>query len=119
MGLNYAQQTRASVDRKKMQRPLMSPDEVLGMPEHRQILFVSGINCPPVAAWRGAYFAARELAGRFHPNPLHPPLDRVRVPTRFGSRRAWVITEPVPDRFADFPQYQSGLWSYIEGYGPQ
>jgi type IV secretion system protein VirD4 len=118
-GLDYAQQTRASTDRKKMARPLMTPDEILRMPEDRQILFVSGINCPPVAAWRKPYFAARDLAGRFSPNPYHPPLDRVRVPTRFGSKWAWVITEPVPDRFRDFPQYeQSGLWSYIEGYRP-
>lgn len=117
-GLNYAQASRGATERKKMARPLLTPDELLRMPEDRQILFVSGIGCPPVAAWRKPYFQMRELAGRFMPNPYHPPLDRVRIPARFGTRWAWVVTEPVPDRFADFPQYQSGLWSYIEGYGP-
>lgn len=117
-GLNYAHQARAAVDRKRMARALLTPDEILRMPEDRQILFVSGINCPPVAAWRKPYFLHRELAGRFMPNPYHPPLDKVRLPARFGSRMCRVITEPAPERFADFPQYNSGLWSYIEGYRP-
>lgn len=117
-GLNYAHQARAAVDRKKMARALLTPDEILRMPEDRQILFVSGINCPPVAAWRRAYVLHRELAGKFMPNPYHPPVDRVRVITRFRKRWARVVTEPVPEKFSDYPQYQSGLWSYIEGYRP-
>jgi len=88
------------------------------MPEDRQILFVSGINCPPIAAYRKPYFQHRSLAGRFMPNPYHPPLDKVRVAGRFGTRVRRVITEPVPEKFAEYPQYESGLWSYVEGYRP-
>lgn len=117
-GLNYAQQSRAAIERKKMARPLMTPDEILRMPEDRQILFVSGINCPPIAAWRKPYFQSRVLKGRFLPNPYHPPLTHVRLAAHFGTRLCRVITEPVPERFADYPQYESGLWSYIEGYRP-
>jgi type IV secretion system protein VirD4 len=117
-GLNYAQQKRAAADRKKMGRPLLDASEILRMPEDRQILFVSGINCPPIAAWRVPYFQQRQLAGKYGVNPYHPPLDRVRVRGRFGMRWRRVITEPVPERFADYPQYQSGFWSYIKGYRP-
>lgn len=117
-GLNYAHQARAAADRKKMARALLSPDEILRMPEDRQILFISGINCPPVAAWRRPYFLHRELTGKFMPNPYHPPLDTVRIPGCFGMRVRCVVTEPVPKRFAQFPQYASGSWSYIKGYRP-
>lgn len=117
-GLSYAQQARAAVHRTKMARPLLDPSEIIRLPEYRQILFVSGVNCPPIAAYRKPYFASRELAGRFMPNPYHPPVDRVRVPGIFGARWRRVVTERVPQRFADFPQYQSGFWSYIEGYRP-
>lgn len=54
------------------------------------------------------------MARRFHPNPYHPPADRVRVKTLFGHAWRKVITSPTPQRFADYPQYQNGLWSWIE-----
>jgi type IV secretion system protein VirD4 len=119
-GLDYREQALASVNRVKMARPLMTPDEILRMPEDRQILFVSGIDCPPIAAWRRKYFLLRELAGKFMPNPLHNERDGyVRVPTRWGLRWRRVVTEPVPPRFAGYPQFQhNGLISYIEGYRP-
>lgn len=118
-GLNYAQAARGSVNRTKMARALMTPDEILRMPKDREILRVDGIDCPPMAPYLTAYFEQRALAGQFHPNPFHPPLDRVRLRGRFGMKWARVMTEPVPRCFADFPQYrESGLWSYIEGYRP-
>lgn len=118
-GLDYAQQERASINRTKQARPLLTPSEILGMPEDRQLLFVSGIGCPPVAAYRKPFFLHRELAGRFLPNPYHNERDGyVRVPGFFGPTWKRVITEPVPECFADYPQYQSGYWSYVEGYRP-
>jgi len=41
---------------------------------------------------RCAYFEQRFMAGRFHPNLYHPPLDRVRVKTRFGTAHK-IMTE--------------------------
>ena len=52
------------------------------------------------------------------PNPQHPPMDRVRVQGRFGSKWLPVITERVPERFAHLPQYRSGQWSFVKGYRP-
>lgn len=118
-GLNYAQQDRASVSRVKQARALMAPDEVLSMPENRQILFVSGLGLSPIYAEKYPYFTRAELAGGFMPNPYHPPIDKVRLPGFCGPRWHRVITERVPARFSHLPQYQSGEWSYIEAYKPK
>ncbi|OYT68463.1 MAG: hypothetical protein CFK52_14955, partial [Chloracidobacterium sp. CP2_5A] len=68
----------------------------------------------PVLAQRQAYYAQSFMAGRFHPNPYHPPADRVSVTLRFG-RSGWlhVRRERVPQRFAHFPQYANGVWSVV------
>ena len=115
---DYAHFERGAAHRAKQARPLMTPDEILAMPEDRQILFISGLNLPPVYAAKYPYFTRREMAGYYLPNPYHPPADSVPVATRLGRKRARVITEPVPRKLAGFPQYQSGLWSYVQGYKP-
>ena len=99
-------------------RRLMTPEEVLALPEDRQILFISGMNLKPVLAAKYPYFTRREMAGLYLGNPFHPPVNAVRVATRWGMRSRRVITEPVPEKLASFPQYQAGTWSYVEGYRP-
>jgi len=117
-GLNYGQQARAAVNRTQQQRALMTPDEILNMPEERQILFISGLGLMPILANKYPYFKRREVAGGFLPNPYHPPRDRVRLASFFRHRTAKVITERVPTAFSHLPQYASGEWSFIEGYRP-
>ncbi len=117
-GLNYAQQARAAVTRTKQARALMTPDEILNMPEDGQLLFISGLGLKPIFASKYPYFTRREMAGGFMPNPYHPPVDRVRVPGFFGQRWLRVVRERVPSKYAHLPQYQSGEWSYIEGHRP-
>jgi type IV secretion system protein VirD4 len=115
--LEYAHQARAAQNSLKIARALATPDEILRMPRDRQIVRVSGMG--PVAAYLRPYYAYRFMAGQFAPNPLHPPVDRVRVATWRGMRWRRVITEPVPIQFRDWPQYRkSGMISYIEGYRP-
>ena len=108
----------ASAHQTKQARPLMTPDEILAMPEDRQILFISGKNLKPIYAGRAPYFTNAGWAGRFLPNPYHPPPDRVALPSKHGERFARVITEPVPAPYAHYPQYAGGMWSYVEGYRP-
>lgn len=108
----------ASQNRTKQARPLLTPDEVLAMPEDRQILFVSGKNLKPITAERHPYFMRPEMAGRFLPNPYHPPLDSVTIPSKRGARVHKVVRELVPAALAHLPQYQDGKWSYVEGYRP-
>lgn len=116
-GLSYAQFARAAKHRTKQARALMTPDEVLGMPEHEQVLFVSGLGLRPILANKHPYYTRSEMAGAYLPNPYHPPYDRVPIA---GHWRGWarVITVRVPFRLAHWPQHQSGEWSYVEGYRP-
>ncbi|MFC3229150.1 type IV secretory system conjugative DNA transfer family protein [Marinibaculum pumilum] len=93
-------------------RALRNPDELLGMPGDRQIIFADGLE-HPLYAERRAYFDQPFMAGRYHPSPFHPPADKVRVRTRGGYAWRRVIVEPVPRRFAHYPQYVGGTWSRI------
>ncbi|MCF6302496.1 MAG: TraM recognition domain-containing protein, partial [Devosiaceae bacterium] len=113
--------TQASTHRSKTFRPLMSADEILSMPEDKQILFISGKNLPPILGNKYPYFSRQaqgEMEGKYLPNPYHPPIDRLRVPAWHGHKWLRVITEPIPDSFQNFPQYCNGYWTYAEGYQP-
>ncbi|NQW11395.1 MAG: type IV secretory system conjugative DNA transfer family protein [Alphaproteobacteria bacterium] len=92
--------------------PLLSPDQILNMPPDRQVIFTDGLP-HPVYAERRAYYDQAFMAGRYHPNPYHPPADRVRIRTRGGYAWRRVIVAPVPREFAHFPQYAGGFWSRI------
>lgn len=115
---DYAHFRRGTEHRTKQARALMTADEALAMPEDRQVLFVSGKNLRPVYASKHPYFTRREMAGFYLANPYHPPIDSVSIAARFGTRRARIVTEAVPRKFARFPQYQDGTWSYVEGFKP-
>lgn len=97
----------------QQQRALRTPEEVAQDSVSKLFLFTDALAYPVIGN-RQAYYDQRAMAGRYHPNPYHPPLDKVRVKTWFG--RAWrrVIVEPVPERYAHLPQYKEGLWSRIE-----
>jgi len=114
-GEKLAHHREAASHRTKQARLLRTPDEVINTPGDKAYLFMDGL---PLALYadRKAYYEQRDLAGRFHPNPYHPPLDKVRIKTRFGHRWAKIITEDVPAKYADLPQYAGGLWSYMEGF---
>ena len=109
----------AEEHRTKQARALMMPEEILALPEDKQLLFVSGKNLNPIIADKYPYFTRREFAGRYLPNPFHSPHDSVPIPTAWGERHARVISEPVPSEFAGFPQYHQGAWSYVEGHRPR
>jgi type IV secretion system protein VirD4 len=106
----------ASQNRTKQARPLMTPDEILAMPEDRQILFVSGKSLKPIYAERHAYWTRPNAL--FLPNPYHPPLDTVTIPSRRGPRTFRVLRQAVPPAFAHLPQYADGTWAFVEGYRP-
>ncbi|HEY3698065.1 MAG TPA: type IV secretory system conjugative DNA transfer family protein, partial [Spongiibacteraceae bacterium] len=116
--LNIKYHNLAAQHRTKQARALMTPDEIMNMPEDRQILFISGLNLAPIFAHKQAYYTRCDLAGAYLPNPYHKPTDRVRIATRFGTRWLPVITEPVPEKHAHLPQYQRGKWTFIKGYRP-
>ena len=111
-GIALAQSRRQARLPKLVGRSLRTLDELLHLPGDRQIVFADGL-AHPVYARRKAYYDVPSMAGRFHPNPFHPPHDQVRVMTKRGPRWRPVIDAPVPDAFAHYPQYADGTWSYI------
>ena len=113
-GLQVAHNSREAELQSKQQRLLRTPDEVLNTGPDKLYIFTDQLP-KPLYADRRAYYGERFMAGRYHPNPYHPPLDTVRVKTRFGSATRRVIKEPVPQRFAHYPQYRDGRWSRIDG----
>lgn len=115
--LTLAHHTELQAHRSQQQRWLRTPDEVSFTPNDRQYLFIDGAP-HPVYVERAPYYEQRFMAGRFLPNPYHPPTDRVQIKTRFGHEWRRVITERVPSCYAHLPQFADGYWRYVEGFRP-
>ncbi len=111
----YVHHGRAANMRSKMQRPLMTPDEILAMDESRQISFISGLNLHPIFGNKRHYDEQRDLNGLWLPNPFHPPYDKVRLRHRLGSKWHDVITASVPPELAHLPQYAGGFMRHVQG----
>jgi len=111
-GLNYAHHKREAEFKTKQHRLLRTPDEVLNCPPDKQFIFTDALQ-KPIYGDRKAYFDQKFMAGRYHPNPYHPPQGKVCVKTWMGHEWRTVVKEPVPPRFAHYPQYKDGQWSRI------
>jgi type IV secretion system protein VirD4 len=112
-GVEYAHYKQAADMPSLKERALRTPDEVLNMPSDKQFIFTDGLP-GPIYADRKPYYEQAFMAGRFHPNPFYPPLDRVRIKTRFGHAWKRVVTAPVPPEYANYPQYRNHPYSYVE-----
>lgn len=110
--LSYRHYSQAALQRTKQHRLLRTPDEVLNTPDNRAYIFADNLS-RPIYAERRAYFEQRFMAGRYYPNPYHPPADRVRVKLRIGHGWRTIIREPVPQAFAHYPQYADGTWARL------
>lgn len=117
-GVGMAQALHAAQHRARQARALMTPDEALNMPEDEQVLFVSGLGLAPIRAHKRPYFKQPDMAGGYLPNPFHAPLDRVPIAGRWRKSWARVVRESVPTDLAHWPQHQTGMWAYPEGYRP-
>jgi type IV secretion system protein VirD4 len=101
-------------------RPLMTPDELIHLPENEGILTIQGKGLRPYIYRKIPYFLNPSVAHHFLPNPFHAPFDRVKLPKGNGRfKTVHVITEDVPAAIAHKPQYQRGQWSYPKGYRPK
>lgn len=112
-GIAFGHYKQASTHRSQQMRPLQTPDEVLNAAPDTAFIFADNLQ-QPIKAQRKAYYSQKFMAGRFHPNPYHPPQGKVRVTLGLG-RQKWlhVKHQRVPKRFAHYPQYQSGTWSVV------
>lgn len=101
-----------STNPNRERRMLRNPDEVMRMAPGHMYLFADGLS-GAVYGEREPYWTQRWMAGRYHPNPYHPPLDGVTVQTRWGPRWRRVFARKVPEAYADYPQYADGIWTMI------
>lgn len=112
--LSVRQQAFEAQYKHKKSRDLRTADEVLNAPSDRQFIFCDEIdavlNCE-----RKPYYEQGFMAGLYHPNPYHPPADKVRVKTAFGNQWRWVVKSRVTKEFSHYPQYADGVMSKIEG----
>lgn len=106
----------AQVHRTKQPREILKPDEVLNLPPNTMVAFASGlVEGPIIGTWINHY-ERRDFAGLYLNNPHH--CEDVSIKTHFGTKRARVVEESVPESLAHLPQYSSGRWRYVEGYRP-
>jgi len=111
--MNYSHHKKDAVTSRQMKRQLLEPNEILHMPSDKLIFFTDQLPKPAYVD-RKPYYEQRWMAGKYYPNPYHPPADKVRVKTFWGHDWHKVIREPVPEQYADYPQYADGFWSRIE-----
>ncbi len=112
----YAQAKRAADNRTKQARALLPLDEVLNLPEDAAIVFVSGLNLKPFLAGKHPYYSQAFMAGKYLPNPYHPPLDQLEVRGRFGMKTLRVTRGLVPQNMHHFPQYSAGRTLHLQDY---
>lgn len=117
-GIGLAHSRYAAQHRTKQARALMTPDELLRMPEDEQVLFISGLGLAPIRANKRAYFTRPEMAGGYLPNPFHPPHDRVPIAGPRGQKWVPLVRESVPAHLMHWPQHQTGQWAYVTGHKP-
>ena len=113
VGLNYAHHNLKTEIPDKQQRLLCTPDEVLNAGEDKQYIFADNLS-GVLYADRKPYYKQKFMVGRYHPNPFYPPLDKVRVKTRFGCVWRQIVTKAVSPEFAHYPQYSDGSYSCVE-----
>ena len=105
-----------SGQRRKSGRYALDPAEILGLKD--EVLVISpGSGLPPVLANKlPAYWTNPAMAGRYGPDPLFPPLDRLGVQGRFFQRTRRFIREDVPRHLAHWPNHANGQVAYVQGY---
>ncbi|MGH1398391.1 MAG: type IV secretory system conjugative DNA transfer family protein [Alphaproteobacteria bacterium] len=111
--LNYRHHKEAASHRSQQRRMVRNPDEVIQTSPDKGYAFVDGM-AHPLEFDRRAYFNEAWMAGRFLPNPYHPPLDSVRVKSRWGHRMLRVRNVPTPANLMHFPQYAHGRMRILE-----
>jgi type IV secretion system protein VirD4 len=82
VAVDIAHYSKIATLRTKQTRLLMTPDEVMGMGDTQQIIFMSDVK--PMMAGRGPYYLRPEMQGLYAPNPYHAGS------TRGGTRNGWL-----------------------------
>ena len=104
-----------------VQRHLLTPSEITTkLGKHRCILFMPDDLASPMVLNVPDYWTRSDLAGRYLGDIYHDDDGEVSIADgRGGSRKAKVLTEPVPRSRRHLPQHADGLWRYVAGHKPK
>lgn len=98
-------------------RYAIDPAELMRLKDEVLIL-TPGKGLQPILAHKlPPYWENPAMAGRYGPDPLFPPLDRVRIQRRFwGKTMRRFVRQTVPQHLAHLPNHINGEIAYVEGY---
>lgn len=109
---------RSSAKHKEKQaRMLLDPAEIMKLKQSAIIAFYAGSGSNPALGHWINYFDRKDFDGLYLNDKKHS--DFVSVRSIFGKRKAGIIEEPVPEKFAHLPQYADGTWRFVEGLRPK
>lgn len=98
-------------------RAAMDAAEAQRMSTDKQLVFAPGLGIPPLLADKlPPYWLNPAMAGKYAPDPLYPPIDRVRIAGRFGARTRKFMSVAVPAHLSDWPNVAHGELNYVDGY---
>lgn len=119
-GRDMALQDEMAAHTNKMRRPLMTADEIMNQHEDAALAFMPGALPAPMRLRVPKYWTRKDLRGRYLGDPFHDDPGTVSIAGRFGgSRKARVISEPVPSKLAHLPQYADRPFQYVKGNKPK
>jgi type IV secretion system protein VirD4 len=114
----YEHESMQSAQRRQMGRDVLTPSELMRLKD-KVLILTPGLGLPPILAEKMPnYWENPAMVGRYGPDPLFPPLDRVVVPRRhfWNKGERPFIREAVPEHLADMPNHSNGQIAYVKGY---
>ena len=114
---DYQHEQSQSKQQRQAGRHAIDPAELMRLKNEVLILTPSlGLN-PILAQKLPQYWKNPAMAGRYAPDPLFPPLDRVTIQRKyFGSSTRRFIRKTVPKHLADKPNHITGEIFYVQGF---
>ena len=89
------------VSRQESARALLTPGEIMQLPEHEEIVMAAGI--PPIRAAKARYYADARFMARILPPPVSEPLDAARRPKDDWTTLAPIAAPPLPKPAPETP----------------
>ena len=113
----YQHEMRQSQRRKRTGRYALDPAELMRLTD-QILVFSPGAGIPPVLANKlPAYWQNPAMAGKYAPDPLFPPPDKVQIQHRvWGKQTKRFIRKAVPEKLAHWSNHINGEIAYVQGY---
>ncbi len=113
----YQHEASQSQRRRRIGRSVLDPAELMRL-SNQVLIFSPGAGIPPILAEKlPKYFLNPALAGKYAPDPLFPPLDRIQIQHSFwGKQTKRYIRKSVPEKLAHWPNHINGEIAYVQGY---